>query len=485
MRRTNRTFRLIAGLAVAVLVLGACGGNDDGDTGGTTDDAKILKIGVIAPLTGDLSALGLGIRNGVDLAIQQANEGNKIEGYKLELAAEDDTAKPDVGAQVATKLSSDDEVVAVVGTLNSSVAESVQPVLDGEGIAMVSPANTAIGLTMGADQKNPQRPHPNYFRVATTDAVQGPFAADFASKDLKATEVAIVHDNKTYGKGLTEAFAERFKANGGEVVLTETVNPGDKDFGAVVSRIRRAKPDLIYYGGEYPEASLLSSQIDAAGIDAPLMGGDGIYDDTFFETGGDGTVGDFATSVGAPLTELESAADFIEAYDAAGFDDPPSAYGGYAYDAANVIIKGLEEALGGGEGDSAADIATIRTDLIEAIQGVEIDGVTGPVAFDELGDTTTKVLTVYKVTAPRACAEEASGEEEDEDATTTTAAAGEEEDEDATTTTAASDAEAGDKPCWKPEKTGEFSGSDDEAAEGESDSSTTTAKDKSAGGAAE
>lgn len=453
MRRTNRTFRLIAGLAVAVLVLGACGGSDDDDTGGATDDAKVLKIGVIAPLTGDLSALGLGIRNGVDLAIQQANEENKLEGYTLELAAEDDTAKPDVGAQVATKLASDDEVVAVVGTLNSSVAESVQPVLDGEGIAMVSPANTAVNLTQGADAANPKRPYPSYFRVSTTDAVQGPFAADFASKDLKATEVAIVHDNKTYGKGLTEAFAERFKANGGEIVLTETVNPGDKDFGAVVSRIRRAAPDLVYYGGEYPEASLLSSQIDAAGVKAPLMGGDGIYDDTFFETGGEGTIGDFATSVGAPLTELDSAADFIEAYDAAGFDDPPSAYGGYAYDAANVIIEALTEAV-----SEDADITTIRTDLIEAIQGVEIDGVTGPVAFDELGDTTTKVLTVYKVTAPADCAEEAAGEEEDEEAA----------DEDATTTTTA--AAAGDKPCWKPEKTGEFS----DSAEGDSDSSSTT-----------
>jgi len=457
MRRTTRLFRLIATLAVALVVLGACGGtDDDDDAGGAADDAKTLKIGVIAPLTGDLSALGLGIRNGVDLAIQQANEEDKIPGYKLELAAEDDTAKPDVGAQVATKLSSDDEVVAVVGTLNSSVAESVQPVLAGEDITMVSPANTGVSLTYGKDAANPQRPYPNYFRVATTDAVQGPFAADFVSKDVKATEVAIVHDNKTYGKGLTEAFAERFKANGGKVVLTETVNPGDKDFGAVVSRIRRARPDLVYYGGEYPEASLLSSQLDAADIEAPLMGGDGIYDDTFFETGGEGTIGDYATSVGAPLTELESAADFIEAYDAAGFDDPPSAYGGYAFDAANVIIKGLEESLGGGEGDTDADIATIRTDLIEAVQGVEIDGVTGPVAFDELGDTTTKTLTVYEVLAAKECGEDAASEEED-----TTTTAGEEEEADATTTTAASGAAEGDAPCWKPKKTGEFS---DEAA---------------------
>lgn len=444
MRRTTRPFRLIAGLAIAAMVLAACGGGDDDTGGGGEEGGQTLKIGIIAPLTGDLSALGLGIKNGAELAIQQANEENRLPGYTLELAAEDDTAKPDVGAQVAAKLAADDEVVAVIGTLNSSVAESVQPVLADADIAMVSPANTGVSLTQGTDPENPQRPYENYFRVSTTDAVQGPFAADFASEDLKATEVAIVHDNKTYGKGLTEEFAERFEKNGGKIVLRETVNPGDKDFGAVVSRIRRANPDLIYYGGEFPEASLLSSQIDQAGVDAPLMGGDGIFSSVYIETGKDAVLGDFSTSVGAPIEELESAADFVKAYDAAGFAEEPEAYGGYAYDAANVIIAGLEEALGGEE---AADIQTLRTDLIEAIQGAEIDGVTGKVAFDELGDTTTKVLTVYKVVPGDECAAEG-----DEETDTTEEGA----DEEATTTTAAASGSGGGEPCWKPEKTDEF-----------------------------
>lgn len=437
MRRMTRYSRLIAGLAAAALLLAACGGSDDdtgGNAGGGDENAQTLKIGVIAPLTGDLSALGLGIRNGAELAIRQANEANTVPGYTLELAPEDDTAKADVGAQVAAKLASDDEIVAVIGTLNSSVAEQVQPVLADEGIAMISPANTNPTLSQGADPASPERPYENYFRVATTDLIQGPFAADFASEDVKATEVAVVHDNKTYGKGLSEAFAKRFEANGGKVVLTETINPGDKDFGAVVSRIRRANPDLIYYGGEFPEASLLSSQLDQAGVEAPLMGGDGIYDSTFFETGGKGTVGDFATSIGAPLEDLETAKGFLEAYDEAGFDEDPSAYGGYAYDAAKVIIAALEDAVS--EAGEDADIMALREALIGAIQETEIDGVTGKVAFDEFGDTTTKVLTVYTVSED--CAPEpAEGE------TTTTAAA-------------AAGGGRGDTLCWKPEKTDEF-----------------------------
>ena len=120
-----------ASLLVASLALAGCGtrGDDGGDTGGSGSENKVAKIGVIAPLSGDLAALGKGISNSVDLAIKQANESKTIPGWTLELAAEDDEAKPDVGKNAATKLAADKDVVGVVGTLNSSVAQSVQPVL--------------------------------------------------------------------------------------------------------------------------------------------------------------------------------------------------------------------------------------------------------------------------------------------------------------------------------------------------------------------
>ena len=432
---TNRRWRLLALLLVAAMFLAACG-SDDAEEGGATGtgeggggEGKTVKIGVIAPLSGDLNALGLGIKNSVDLAIKQANEEGRLEGWTLELAAEDDTAKADVGSTAATKLAGDAEVVAVVGTLNSSVAQAVQPILSKANIAMVSPANTNPTLTQGDNPAAKKRPYGNYFRVATTDAIQGPFAANYAYNDLKAKTVAIVHDKKTYGQGLSDAFKEQFTKNGGRVVATETINPGDKDFAAVVSKLRRANPDLVYYGGEYPEASLLSSQAKQQGLKAPLMGGDGIYDGKYFEVAKEAANGDLATSVGAPVEQLDSAKDFIEAYEAAGYKEAYSAYGGYSYDAANVIIEALETVL---EGKDAID-ATVRTELIEAIQGVKITGVTGDVSFDEFGDTTTKVLTVYKVAAGADCAKK-------DDAAA-----------DASTTTAAAAAQ-----CWKPEKTDEF-----------------------------
>ncbi len=396
----SRFWRFPILLVIAAMLFAACGSDEEeapaggGGSEKAAEPTKIVKIGVVAPLSGGLSALGAGIKNSVELAIKQANAANKIKGWKIELAAEDDTAKADVGAQVATKLASDEAVAGVVGTLNSSVALQVQPILDRAGIVMVSPANTGIELTQGTDAAAKKRQFQTYFRVATTDAIQGPFAANFASKDLNAKNVVTIHDKKTYGQGLVAAFTGQLTKNGGKVVAAETINPGDQDFSAVLTKIKPLNPDLIYYGGEYPEAQLLSSQAEAQGIKAPLMGGDGIFDPTFIKTAGQAAEGDLCTSVGAPTDELESAAKFVEDYKAAKFADDFSAYGAYAYDAANVIINALADVLA----DEDELTAEVRTKIVAAVQKSSFDGVTGKVAFDEFGDTTTKVLTVYKVT---------------------------------------------------------------------------------------
>ncbi|MEA3076165.1 MAG: branched-chain amino acid transport system substrate-binding protein [Actinomycetota bacterium] len=392
----RRFWRISVLVAVAALLLAACGSNkgEGSSTGTTTAKTNTVKIGVIAPLSGSLSALGQGIKNSVDLAIKQANDKNKVKGWKIELAAEDDTAKADVGAQVASKLESDTAVAGVVGTLNSSVALQVQPILARANVVMVSPANTGIELTQGTDPANKKRPYPNYFRVATTDAIQGPFAANYASKDLNAKNVVTIHDKKTYGQGLVAEFTKQLVKNGGKVVAAETINPGDQDFSAVLTKIKPLNADLIYYGGEYPEAQLLTSQAKAQGIKAPLMGGDGIFDKTYIQTAKEASEGDLCTSVGAPTDELASASDFVAAYKAAGYKDDFSAYGAYSYDAANVIIDALAKVLSG----KAALTPALKQDIITAVQGTKLDGVTGKLGFDEFGDTTTKVLTVYKVT---------------------------------------------------------------------------------------
>jgi branched-chain amino acid transport system substrate-binding protein len=387
----KRIVKLAAVAFVATsLAFAGCGSRTE-STSGSSGSTKVAKIGVIAPLSGDLSALGLGIRNSVDLAIRQANDSNAIPGWKLELAAEDDQATPDVGKNAATKLASDDEVVGVVGTLNSSVAQSVTPVLQPASIVQVSPANTNPTLTKGSDPANPKRPYDNYFRTCTTDAVQGPVAAQYLlGQGIK--KVATINDKKSYGQGLAEAFAAAFKSGGGTVLAEATINPDDKDFSAVITNVKNVSPEAVYYGGEYPQAGPLSKQMKAAGLNVPLMGGDGIFDPTYIKLAGDAANGDLATSVGAPVETLASAKSFVEAYTKAAFTDPMGAYGAQSYDAANAIINALKVSL-----KDATDAKSARAATVKAMASVSFEGATGKVAFDEWGDTVTRVITVYKV----------------------------------------------------------------------------------------
>jgi branched-chain amino acid transport system substrate-binding protein len=389
----GRVLQSVTVLGALLLVVAGCSRDSGG--GDAAEEQKTVKIGVVAPLTGNLSELGLGIKNGVDLAVRQANEKGTVPGYEVVLAAEDDAADPATGANAANKLASDPQVAAVVGTLNSSVAQSVAPVLAKANITQISPANTNPTLTRGPKPDDaPKRIWPTYMRVATTDSFQGPFAADYALGEGGFKSAFVIHDKKTYGQGLAETFSNRFKEKGGTIAGTETVNENDRDFGAVVTQVNNSNADLVYYGGEYPAAGPLAAQLKERGFKGPLMGGDGIYSSDFFKGAGDKAEGTLATSIGEPVSELESAQQFVKDYDAAGFKESYSAYGAQSYDAANIIIQGLAKALPNAESVEAA-----RPQIVEAVGATSgFAGVTGEHSFDEYGDTSNRALTVYKAT---------------------------------------------------------------------------------------
>jgi branched-chain amino acid transport system substrate-binding protein len=384
--------RVGASLIIASLALSACGSRNTPSTSANSGN-KTAIIGVMAPLSGDLSALGLGIQHSVELAVKQANANNTIPGWTLKVEAKDDEAKPDVGKNAATAFAGEANVAGVVGNLNSSVSQSTQPVLASAKIVQVSPANTNPTLTQGADFKTaPKRTYATYFRTCTTDAIQGPFAARYLFQKLGIHQVATIHDKKTYGQGLVEAFTTEFKTLGGTITDAETINPDDSNYSAVISKVKPTAPKAIYYGGEYPNAGPLSQQMKAAGLNVPLMGGDGIFDPKYIALGGATSAGDLATSVGAPTDQLAAGKVFLADYAAAGYKEPAAAYGAYSFDAANAIINALKVSLKG-----AKDVASTRQATIDALGKVSFNGVTGPVAFDQYGDSTSRVLTVYKV----------------------------------------------------------------------------------------
>jgi branched-chain amino acid transport system substrate-binding protein len=382
-------------LLVAALMLAACGGGgkDPGSGKAPTAKVQVVKIGVVGPMSGSLSRLGVGIRNSVDLAVDQANAAERIPGWKIEVVVEDDTADPNIGAEKATSLAADPAVAAVIGTVNNSVAAKVQPVLSAANVAMVSPASNGVELTRGTTPAAPKRPFGTYFTLATSDRAQGPFAADFATADLNVKSVVTIHDGKVYGRGLVESFTSQLLKNGATVGAAEVVDPAKEDFKALLQRVKPLNPDLIFYGGEFPQAQRLTAEAEAQGVRAKVMGGDGIFDPTYIETAKEAAEGDLSVATAA-TSELDGTGEFTDAYAAAKYPEAPSTFGAYAYDAANVLIDALAKVLD----KKLALPPDVRPAVVAAVQATSLDGATGPIAFDEFGEAKGKFLTVYRVT---------------------------------------------------------------------------------------
>jgi branched-chain amino acid transport system substrate-binding protein len=383
-------------VTAGALTLSACGSRDKSDSSSSDNKKTTVVIGVDAPLTGSLSALGQGIKNSVDLATKVANKNNEVPGVTFKIKEFDDQAVPSSGKQNATSMVDDDQILGMVGPLNSGVAQSMQGVFAKADLAQVSPANTNPALTQGDDWASGKktRPFKTYFRTATTDVIQGRFAAQYYYKDSKKRKVFVVDDKQTYGAGLAKIFAQEFQRLGGKVVGTDHLTVKETDFSGIAAKVKSSGADSVYFGGQYPEGGLLSDQIKQAGANIPIMGGDGMYDPAFIKASGTSNDGDLATSVGYPVEKLASAKTFVKDYAAEGYKDPYAAYGGYSYDAAWAIIQAIKTVVNDNDGKLPDDA---RAKITETLNKVSFEGVTGKVSFDQYGDTTNKQLTVYKV----------------------------------------------------------------------------------------
>ncbi len=386
---------LAGALALALVpILGSSG--IGASTGAQSGSKPVVKIGVLAPLDAGLTEFGQGIRNSVQVAVDQANKHNRIPGFEIELVAVNDSSDPATGAAAAETLAADPDVVGVVGPYNSGVAEAALPVLNAANLALVSPSNTLSSLTLGPDPANPVRPYDNYFRMVASDALQAPFLAKQVY-DRGLRDVAVVSETKAVSQGLADAFVTAFEGEGGTVTVQQTVPDGATDFTDFLDAALPDKPDAIFFGGEYPVAASLRDQATAEKFTGPLVGGDGIKDDSFITDAGAASKGTLASSVGVPLVELKTARKFLAAYRRAGFDKPPTDYGPYAYDAANLLIGAAAEVLDGQTAIPPDARATITSSLLPDTTD---DGASGPIGFDEFGDTTHDVFTLYRVSGP-------------------------------------------------------------------------------------
>ncbi|MBP2348872.1 bifunctional serine/threonine-protein kinase/ABC transporter substrate-binding protein [Streptomyces virginiae] len=404
--RTLTRRSVVLGAALATLATGSVltwtltrdddtrGGGRAAGSGAPASSVTVV-IGVDAPLSGGMSSMGVGIKNSADLAARTANESGHVPGVNFEIKALDDGADPARGASNAARFVSDEKVLGVVGPLNSGVAKTLVAPLAQANMAVVSPANTDPVLTLGSGWAagSTSRPYDTYFRTVATDVDQGPFAARYLHGDAKKTKLYVVDDASAHGTALSSRFAAEFTKLGGAVVGTEQVDPAERAFEGLATRVKSSGADAVYFGGYYDTAAPISQQLKQAGVNVPLMGGDGIFDQQYL-TSNPKAEGDLATNIGAPAEESGAGQDFLARYEKAGYPEAAGWYGPYAYDATWSLIEAVK-AVVASNGGSLPDDA--RAKLPQAVAGLSFDGVTGRVAFDGSGDTVNRRLTVYTV----------------------------------------------------------------------------------------
>jgi len=328
-----------------------------------------VKFGVAGPLTGGSAAFGAQLKQGVEQAVEDINAAGGILGQKIELEVGDDRGDPKEGVSVANKFAADG-VKFVIGHFNSGVTIPSSEVLQDNGILAVTPAATNPRVT--------ERGMWNVFRVCGRDDQQGGMAGAIIADKYKGKRVAIVHDKTTYGQGLAEETRKALHAKGMKEVMYEGVNKDDKDFTALVSKLKAANPDLVYWGGLHDTGGIILRQMRDQGLRAPLMGGDGLADDEFAAIAGPGAEGTLMTFSPDPRTNPKNK-EIVELFRKnRGFE--PQAYTLYSYAAMQIVKQAAEEAK---SLDPKQVAEVIRS-------GRPFDTVLGTLSFDKKGDVSDK-----------------------------------------------------------------------------------------------
>ena len=348
-------------------------------TGCGKEASPTVKIGSASPLTGPQAHIGIDIRNGVQLAIEDLNAaGVEIGGRKVkfELLAEDDEANPTKATTVAQKLV-DSKVAAIIGHFNSGASIPASRIYSDAGVPQISPSST--------NPKYTQQGFRTTFRVVAHDDQQGPTLGRFAVDKLKARSIAVIDDSTAYGQGLADAFEATAKAGGATLVAREHTTDKDTDFRAILTRIKGRKPDLVMFGGIDPQAGPMVRQMAALGIKAKFIGGDGMQTPNFIKLAGDHAEGAMASTPGLPLPQMPGGKAFLEKFKAR-FNAEVELYAPMGYDAVMVFIDSMKRAA-----------STDPAKFLPEIGRTRYQGVIGPIAFDEKGDLRNGPITVYVV----------------------------------------------------------------------------------------
>jgi branched-chain amino acid transport system substrate-binding protein len=338
--------------------------------------AQDIKIAVVGPITGSNAAIGEQMARGARMAVEDINAQGGVLGKKLALETADDACDPKQAVAAANDVVGKGAVF-VAGHYCSSSSIPASSVYHEAGVLQMTPASTNPALTDDAAKKGWN----NVFRVCGRDDAQGAVAGKYLADHYKGKNVAIIHDKTAYGKGLADETKKAANKLGVKEVMYESINQGDKDFTALVSKMKQANIDAIYFGGYQTEAGLIVRQAHDQGLKAPLIGGDALATEEFWKITGPAGAGTLMTFAPDPR-KVPAAKTVVDRFTAQGYN--PEGYTLYTYAAIQAFKTAAEQAK-----------SIKLNDLSKTLKSTKIDTVIGPLQWNEKGDVTDPQYVFY------------------------------------------------------------------------------------------
>jgi len=333
-----------------------------------------VRLGLAAPLTGPNAATGEQYRRGAEAAVKALNAAGGVNGQQVTLVYGDDASDPRQGVAAANELVGEG-VAAVIGHYNSSVSIPASTVYAEEGVLQITPGSTNPQLT--------EQGIKTVFRTCGRDDQQGDVAGTFLATAHKGRKVAILHDQTTYGKGVADATKARMNSLGLKEVMYEGITVGERDFSAIVSKMKAANVDAVFFGGLYNEGGLILRQMRDQGLKAQFLSPDGTVSQEFWGITGPSGEGALVT-FGPEMRDQPKARDAVAQFRAAGYE--PEGYTLYTYAAVQVWAEAAKKA---GSVDGAKVAAALH-------DGSAYDTVIGPLTFDAKGDPAGSNYVLYR-----------------------------------------------------------------------------------------
>ncbi len=362
-------------LSIIGLGIAGCGG------------PSVIKIGVVAEITGSIPAVGTSCREAATLAVEEINSSGGIlvggKKVKVELVVKDSGGKPEQAAAMARELIDEDKVVAIVGPNATSNAVPAADEAEKNRVVLVTPWSTSPKTTLNATGK----PKRYVFRVCVTASYEGGQLAKFARGKLGAGKAAVLYDETAdVLKIQAEDFRKSFSAAGGSVVAFEAFKSGDKDFTAQLARIKAAGPDVLFLTAYYNEVPALLKQVKGAGITAQVIGSNGWSSPDIIAQSGADIDGSYVFNMYSPESKDPDTRKFVQAYQAR-YKSAPDDVAALSYDAVGLLKKGLE-------GSAGIDRKGLDDSLLKL---KELNGVTGSMRFSADSRDPARGAVILKV----------------------------------------------------------------------------------------